>query len=140
VPAPPQVVVAVPPERVPDTRATVAETEPRLMLPSVARQFADVASPEVAAALADLELRLVLGKLESALEELIVLQRTYPNDPRIAGRLARVLQQRGLMRYGQGSVAGALTDWQRALDLDPSLRSTRGLLDHAARELAAPAR
>jgi tetratricopeptide (TPR) repeat protein len=126
VPAPPQVVVA--------------ETEPRLMLPSVARQFADVASPEVAAALADLELRLVLGKLESALEELIVLQRTYPNDPRIAGRLARVLQQRGLMRYGQGSVAGALTDWQRALDLDPSLRSTRGLLDHAARELAAPAR
>ena len=47
---------------------------------------------------------------------------------------------KALMRYGQGNVVGALSDWQRALELDPSLRSTRGLLDHAARELAAPAR
>jgi tetratricopeptide (TPR) repeat protein len=121
--------------------AHAVEADPRLLLPSVAPQLDDPASPEAAAALAAIETRLVrCDDLEPVLADLVALQRTYPNDARVATRLARLLQQRGLMRYGQGNVAGALTDWQRAIDLDPELRTARTLLELATAELAEPSR
>jgi tetratricopeptide (TPR) repeat protein len=118
-----------------------AASDPRPPLPAVAPQLDDPTSPEAAAELSRIEARLAGGiDLEPLLAELVALQRTYPNDARVANRLARLLQQRGLMRYGLGNVAGALTDWQRAIDLDPELRTARTLLELATAELAEPSR
>ena len=36
------------------------------------------------------------------------MQRAWPDDPRVTRRLARMLQQRGLMHYGNGDVAAAI--------------------------------
>ncbi|MEC7584480.1 MAG: hypothetical protein VYE77_09190 [Planctomycetota bacterium] len=77
------------------------------------------------------------GRMEDVFEALEVLQRSWPDDPRVASRLARMLHQRGLMSYGNGDLAAAVADWRRALQLDPGLRAVRALFDAAAAELAA---
>jgi tetratricopeptide (TPR) repeat protein len=107
---------------------------------ATAPQVAVVAgSPDVVGAeLAKLESRLAGGDLEAVLADLFAMHRRTPDDARIGSRLARLLQQRGLVRYGQGRVSDAITDWQRAIDLDASLRAAQVLLELAARELAVP--
>jgi hypothetical protein len=49
-------------------------------------------------------------------------------------RLARLLQQRALLRYGEGAVPEAIVDWQRVLDLEPSNEGVRRMLGAALRE------
>jgi len=135
--------------------ATVAEAEsPRtstLETANAAEPAAPPAAPTVemappadteapSAELARIEARLANGEVEAAVADLLALHRSHPADARVAMRTSRLLQQRGLMRYGQGEVAGALADWQRAFELDPALRSAHVLFDLATAELASPKR
>jgi hypothetical protein len=83
-----------------------------------------------------IEARMRAGDVDTVLGDLLALQRRYPADRRLAIRASRLLEQRGLVHYGQGSVAAALADWQRACELDPALRSARLLFDLASAELA----
>jgi tetratricopeptide (TPR) repeat protein len=87
-----------------------------------------------------IEARMHAGDVDTVLGDLLALQRRYPGDRRLAIRASRLLEQRGLVHYGQGNVAAALADWQRAFELDPALRSARLLFDLASAELAAPGR
>ena len=106
-----------------------------------------VSAPSVASArdpigeeLAQIEGRLGAGAFEQVLSDLQALHRMAPGDARVASRLARLLQQRGLIRYGQGDVAQAIADLGRAVELDPAMPSARVLLELASRELATPPR
>jgi tetratricopeptide (TPR) repeat protein len=74
------------------------------------------------------------GRFDDAVSDLLGLYRQRPEDLRVRLRLARVLHQRALLRYGQGSVVSAITDWQRVVELDPSAEDARRLLQLAQRE------
>ena len=87
-----------------------------------------------------IEARMRAGDVDTVLGDLLALQRRYPADRRLAIRASRLLEQRGLVHYGQGNVAAALADWQRACELDPALRSARLLFDLASAELATSGR
>lgn len=90
--------------------------------------------------LASLEAALAAGNVDQVMPELFALHETYPGDLRVRARIARLLQQRGLLGYGQGNVQQAVADWQRALQLDPTLTSARAMLESARAELASPMR
>jgi tetratricopeptide (TPR) repeat protein len=87
-----------------------------------------------------LEERLQRGELDSVLAEFAAMQQKWPGDPRVCGRLARLLLQRGLLHYGRGQLDAAIADWRRAQALDPQLAGLPMLIELATRELALPPR
>ena len=81
-----------------------------------------------------IEARLLRREIEPAVLELLDLERRHPGDLRIRPRLAKLLHQRALLRYGSGSVEPALRDWERVLGLDPSHGEARQCLQRAIAE------
>lgn len=94
----------------------------------------------VAAKLVRLEDRLQRGELDSVLAEFAAMQEKWPGDPRVCGRLSRLLLQRGLLHYGRGQIDAAIADWRRAQKLDPQLPSLSLLIELATREISQPPR
>ncbi|MBK8098671.1 MAG: hypothetical protein IPK26_16285 [Planctomycetes bacterium] len=74
----------------------------------------------VATRLAAIEEALSAGRMDSAVGDLMALFRNCPDDLRVRRRLARVLLQRGLVRYGRGDQQPAVEDWRRASAMDPT--------------------
>lgn len=117
---------------------------PRAVAGASAGERADAARPLVAAtpvaddpvalALVAVEARLSRGQLETAVVDLLELARRFPADLRVRTRLVRLLQQRALLRYGDGTVTMAVADWQRILELDPDNEAARRLLEAVERE------
>jgi hypothetical protein len=93
----------------------------------------------VALGLVAVESKLAHGDLEAAVVDLIELAKRFPDEARIGSRLARVLHQRALMRYGLGQLAAAITDWERVVALDPRNALAAGLLLSARAETSADA-
>lgn len=89
-------------------------------LPAVPPDPVPTVDEVVAARLAAIEEALSAGRMDSAVGDLMALFRNYPDDLRVKRRLARVLLQRGLVRYGRGDQQAAGEDWRRAGALDPS--------------------
>lgn len=98
------------------------------------------ADDTIAPGLVAVEARLAAGELELAVIDLLELARRHPNDPRVGNRLARVLHQRALLRYGEGSLVAAIADWQQVLALQPENRAVKLLLEAARTESASPSR
>lgn len=90
----------------------------------------------IAVGLIAVERRLGRGELELAVADLLDLAQQHPGEPRIRVHLVRVLHQRALVRYGQGSLTSAIEDWQRVLELDPGHRLAHNLLRSARAEAA----
>jgi hypothetical protein len=67
--------------------------------------------------LQQIERRLAGVERASAVQDLVDLARQRPSDVRIARRLAPLLHQRALLRYGRGEVAAAVSDWRLLLSL-----------------------
>ena len=88
----------------------------------------------VAAGLVAVEGRLSRGEFEGAVADLFDLAKYHPEDLRVRWRLARVLHQRALLRYGQGALTGAISDWERVLQLEPGHAVARNLLLSARAE------
>ncbi len=88
----------------------------------------------VALGLVDVESKLRSGQMQLAVNSLIGLSDRFPGDARVRVRLARLLQQRALLRYGEGAVPEAIVDWQRVLDLEPSNEGVRRMRGAALRE------
>lgn len=88
----------------------------------------------VAAGLMAVEAKLSRGQLETAVSDLLDLAQQFPAEIRVRQRLVRVLNQRALLRYGDGAVAKAIADWQRVLELDPDNTNARRMLDAAISE------
>ena len=88
----------------------------------------------VALGLVAVEARLGRGQLEAAVRDLIELARRFPDELRVQRRLAPLLHQRALLRYGQGAVAAAVADWRRVMHLDPDNAEVQSLLDRAVAE------
>jgi hypothetical protein len=86
--------------------------------------------------LAAVETRLGSGDLEAAVAELIELSRRWSDDVRVSLRLASVLHQRALQRYGQGHLAGAIVDWERVAVLNPRNTLAKTLLAAVRAEVA----
>lgn len=112
--------------------------------PAGMAEVASVAPTEdpVANGLIAVERQLGRGQLELAVADLLTLAKRYPDEVRVRVHLVRVLHQRALVRYGQGSLLSAIDDWTRVLELDPEHRLARNLLRAASAEasLASPAR
>lgn len=96
------------------------------------------ASPQgidpVASGLVAVETSLCRGQLEAAVGALLELARRFPDDARVTIRLVRLLHQRALLRYGEGAVAAAITDWRRVLELAPDHAAAKQMLASAERE------
>jgi tetratricopeptide (TPR) repeat protein len=92
----------------------------------------------IALGLIAVEARLGHGELELAVIDLLELARRFPHDTRVQQRLVRVLHQRALLRYGQGALTTAISDWERVLALQPDNRLVRALLDAVRAEAASP--
>lgn len=80
------------------------------------------------------EARLSRGELALAVRDLIELSSRFREDVRVNRRLSRLLHQRALMSYGQGSVAASVTDWRRVLEIDPNNDLVKRLLHRAEAE------
>jgi tetratricopeptide (TPR) repeat protein len=120
--SPVEVPAAVPP---PSTQPGEAE-EPL----SAATDGAD----PVALGLVAVETSLARGQLETAVGELLELARRFPADARVRVRLVRLLHQRALLRYGEGALAAAISDWRRVLELAPDHGAARQMLRVAESE------
>lgn len=94
----------------------------------------NAANDPVALGLVDVESKLRSGQLQLAVTSLNGLSDRFPGDARVRVRLARLLQQRALLRYGEGAVPEAIADWKRVLDLEPSNEGVRRMLGAALRE------
>lgn len=92
------------------------------------------ANDPVALGLVDVESKLRGGQMQLAVTSLIGLSDRYPGDARVRLRLIRLLQQRALLRYGEGAVPEAIADWQRVLDMEPTNEGVRRMLAAALRE------
>lgn len=88
----------------------------------------------VALGLVDVEAKLRGGQMQLAVTSLIGLADRFPSDARVRVRLARLLQQRALLRYGEGALQEAIGDWRRVLDLEPANEGVRRMLGAALRE------
>lgn len=75
------------------------------------------------------------GELEDAMDVLEALCLDFPKDPAVTTTFARVLHQRGLLRYGQGFLDGAIEDWKRVLDMQGEHRQAEAFLKAAETEL-----
>ncbi|MCR9248597.1 MAG: hypothetical protein NXI31_26520 [bacterium] len=91
-------------------------------------------SDPVAMGLVAVETRLGRGDLEAAVADLIELSQRFPTDARVRLRLARVLHQRALQRYGLGQLTSAIVDWERVIVLDPNNAVARKQLATARAE------
>ena len=80
------------------------------------------------------EARLGRGELALAVRDLLELSGRFSDDVRVNRRLSRLLHQRALMSYGQGSVAAAVTDWRRVLEIEPDNLAVKKLLQRALAE------
>lgn len=96
--------------------------------------FTAASEDPVALALVAVETELRAGQLASAVASLLQLADRHPGEVRIRVRLSRLLQQRALLRYGEGAVHEAITDWQRVLELEPANQLVRSMLEAAQRE------
>lgn len=112
--------------------ADLAATEPA---PAEA-EVAPGAEDPISIGLIDVERRLGRGELELAVAALLDLAKDHPAEARVRVHLVRVLHQRALVRYGQGALSGAIEDWERVLELDPTHRLARNLLRSARAEAA----
>jgi hypothetical protein len=92
----------------------------------------------VSRALVAIELRLSRQEADLAIGELIELQLCHPEDLRIRLRLAKLLHQRALLRYGGGAIEPAIRDWERVLSLDPHHVDARAFLAVAIGERPRP--
>jgi tetratricopeptide (TPR) repeat protein len=104
--------------------------------PERAARGAAAVAEEVARA----ERALERGEIEAALAGLTALARLAPKDPEVVRVLARILRQRALLRYGQGQLEEAITDWDRVLELDRDDEPSRRFREAARVELAARVR
>jgi tetratricopeptide (TPR) repeat protein len=121
----------------PDSPSTEADTPPTeisrpLVSTAAERSEVDV----VASGLIGVEGRLSRGEFEAAVADLFDLAKYHPEDLRVRLRLARILHQRALLRYGQGALTGAISDWERVLQLEPGHSLARSLLESARAEVA----
>jgi hypothetical protein len=94
----------------------------------------------VAPVLVEIEARLLRGDLAGAIDELSVLAQRHPGEARVRVRLARLLHQRALLRYGEGHVVGAIDDWRQVLQLDPDNAAVQVHLRRATNEATRSAR
>lgn len=135
-------VAAIPPPSSPAPAVVADEAPPVLELGQTAAGDAAVApsgDPDhdsVGAQLAAVEQLLSRGDVELALRRLLELRQAEPTDVRVCLRMARVLHQRALLRYGRGDVSGAVADWRRAITLDPAFDVAKRTLPQAEAELA----
>lgn len=88
----------------------------------------------VARGLVVVESRLGRGELALAVRDLFELSGRFSDDVRVNRRLSRLLHQRALMSYGQGSVAASVTDWRRVLEIEPDNLAVKKLLQRAVAE------
>ncbi|MBL8750427.1 MAG: tetratricopeptide repeat protein [Planctomycetes bacterium] len=116
----------------------VSAPRPRIAAPRPVVSVGD--EDAISLGLVQVETRLARGELELAVLDLLELARRHPVDFRVQDRLARVLHQRALLRYGQGALAAAIADWERVIAIQPDNRVVHALLDAVRAEAAAPAR
>lgn len=149
-PAPAPAIEVAEPTKVPDVAPVpmgeqVRSPEPRADVVTNAPSPAPVEEPPappltnaandpVALGLVDVESKLRSGQLQLAVTSLIGLSDRFPGDARVRVRLARLLQQRALLRYGEGAVPEAIADWKRVLELEPANEGVRRMLGAALRE------
>ncbi|MHC4922359.1 MAG: tetratricopeptide repeat protein [Planctomycetota bacterium] len=79
--------------------------------------------------------RLERGEMETAVDLLETLLMDFPTDPAVTRTFARVIHQRGLLRYGQGFLEGAIEDWKRVVAMRPDHRQAKAFLKAAETEL-----
>ncbi len=127
--APPSEVAMSPAAQVP----VVAEPPPPSAV-AAAPVFAAASEDPVALSLVAVEAELRPGQLASAVASLLQLADRHPGEVRIRVRLSRLLQQRALLRYGEGAVHEAIADWQRVLELEPENQLVRSMLVAAQQE------
>ncbi len=122
--------------RLPEPRADVATNEPSPapVEERPAPPLSAAGNDPVALGLVDVESKLRSGQLQLAVTSLIGLSDRFPGDTRVRVRLARLLQQRALLRYGEGAVPEAIADWKRVLELEPTNEGVRRMLGAALRE------
>lgn len=89
---------------------------------------------DAAQGLADAEARLQRGDVDGALAVLERLCAAAPDESRARARMARLLCQRGLVRYGEGDANAAIADFERAVALAPDHEPARRLLQQAQAE------
>jgi hypothetical protein len=126
----------VAPAPVSESPAAVEPTptpEPAAAAPA-APVFAAASEDPVALALVAVESELRSGKLAAAVASLQQLADRHPGEVRSRVRLSRILQQRALLRYGEGAVHEAIADWQRVLELEPENQLVRSMLAAAQQE------
>jgi tetratricopeptide (TPR) repeat protein len=99
----------------------------------------DPVDESVVLGLVAVETRLGRGELEQAVVDLLELARRFPTEVRVQLRLARVLHQRALLRYGQGALTAASLDWERVLAIEPDNAEVAELLRQVRAEAATPA-
>jgi hypothetical protein len=116
----------------PTAVVAIAEPTPEPVAPPVEMMTND--SDAIGVGLAAVESQLHRGLLETAIVDLMALSQQFPADARVRYRLVRVLHQRGLVRYGEGSLAAAIADWRRVLELEPGHASARRLIEAAQLE------
>lgn len=140
-PAPAQAPLSVPPVQGPEVGAAEAVPVRGAAAGPVAREvpvadelLVPPVDGAVAAGLMAVEAKLGRGQLEAAVTDLLDLAQQFPAEIRVRLRLVRVLNQRALLRYGDGAVAKAIADWQRVLELDPENANARRMLDAAISE------
>jgi tetratricopeptide (TPR) repeat protein len=75
------------------------------------------------------------GELDQALEVLGSVGSDLPADSVLGGAMLRILRQRGLLRYGQGRLDEAISDWSRVLQLVPADAQAQQFLAAARNEL-----
>lgn len=115
-------------------RTDPAPVAPTVLPPGEAPMVAAPPGQALAGRLAALEDQLQRGQVETALGELELLLARWPEDPRLRSRVARLLHQRGLLRYGQGAVAAAMDDWRRAQELNPEWLEVTSVLEQVRAE------
>ena len=118
------------------SRSSALAGSPQVVKPSSvkkAKRLPARADP-VALGLVAVEVRLGRGELALAVRDLIELSSRFRDDARVNRRLSRLLHQRALMSYGQGSVAAAVIDWRRVLEIDPDNVVVARSLDRALAE------
>lgn len=132
--------------------APMIEAAPRAQVPPPPKEVSRPAEPDarpadgavahapddqVALGLVAVEAQLARGELEAAERDLVGLSHRFPRDARVRLRLARLLHQRALLRYGEGALAEAIADWRRVLEIDPEHRGAKRLLESAESEAQA---
>lgn len=90
---------------------------------------------EISRMLREVENRMSRGEWESSLADLEVWIERYGEDARLKQRLARLLHQRALLRYGQGFLEAALADWHRVQKLDPEAKQVVQFMAAARAEM-----